>query len=409
MARLSARARALATLLGVGLAIGPVLGSGGSARAAVPTAATARIDCSQVPADESDLIQGRLTACGTSLIDAIGHRVRLRTYRFNGFLPGNGELAPKCGHWHAPPSSMAQELRPQGFNSVFMMLSWANLEPTRPTKSPNGTVVHHWDTGYLQAVDTAIDQFAAQGIGVVLGLAQWKWSPAFTDLDLGDHVIPCGEGMPKWLYPNGGGIREMAKAEHRFYKSDARARSGYLKAWSLIAKRYANTRAVVGFVLFWEAYDLIAQPYLGHTLTPADLRIARWYETIGRVIRKFQPSQLLIAPDWWPPSESFFALLRRPRLANLVYTFEYYQSKWNDSARSRLAGYIRRARRWNIPAWNSEFNAFGHATAPGTPEDPDWARDTNLFLERAKSVRLGWAIFGTVDSDLATILRRWGP
>jgi hypothetical protein len=291
-----------------------------------------------------------------------------------------------------------------------MMLSWANLEPTRPTRRPDGTFVHHWNLGYLRALDAAIKGFASHGVAVVLGLAQWKWSPAFTNLDLGGgNVLPCGEGMPTWLYPNGGGIRRMAQAEHRFYTKDARTRGWNLNAWKLIARRYAKWKAVVGFVLSWEAYDLIAQPYLGHTLSPAALHLTRWYEAMGGAIRKFQPRQLLIAPDWQSYGGKFFALVGRPRLPNLAYTFEYYSHRWNQAARTRLAGYLRRAHNWNIPAWISEFDAFGHATSPpGAPTDPDWKSDTNGLLQHAKSVRLGWAIFGTVDAALVNILRRWG-
>ena len=388
------------------LVLGP-FGRNGSASAEDGAASTVG-SCSRVPTIESALIRGRLTACGNALVDAMGHRVRLRAYRFNGFLPGNGD-AQTCSHWYPPPSSMAQALRTQGFNSVFLMLSWANLEPTRPTRRPDGSVVHHWNLGYLRALDSAIKGFAAHGIAVVLDLAQWKWSPAFTNLDVGGSIVNCGAGMPIWLYPHGGGIRQMAQAERRFYGKATTIRSWYLNASKLIARRYAKWSSVVGFVLCWEAYDLIAKPYLGYRLAPQALHLTRWYEAMGRAIRTFEPRQLLIAPDWQSHDGRQFALVERPRLPNLMSTFEYYAYAWNQDARTRLAGYVRRAHDWNAPSWISEFNAFGHATTPpGTSPDPNWASDTAGLLRYAKSVRLSWSIFGSVDARLAKILRRWG-
>ena len=57
-------------------------------------------------------------------------------------------------------------------------------------------------------------------------------------------------------------LSRMAQAERHFYQGGAKVRAGFLNAWKLVARRYAKTKAVVGSVLFWEAYDLIAQPYL---------------------------------------------------------------------------------------------------------------------------------------------------
>jgi hypothetical protein len=403
--------RSLAFVVGASLVLGLFAPTGVAAGATGPSTPAATGKCAHVPSAESALIHGRLTACGNSLIDGRGHRVRLRTYEFVGMLPGNGEVPTNCLHWQRMPSTLPSHLRQQGFNSAFLMLSWANLEPTPPTKKPDGSLVHHGNISYLRAVDATIKNLAAHGIASVLGLVQWKWSPAFTNLDLGGGLTtPCGQGMPKWLYPHGGGIKRMAQAELRFYQGqDGKARAGFLNAWKLIARRYAKTNSVVGCVLFWEAYDLIAQPYLGHTVSPSTLRLAQWYETIGKTIRGFAPSMMLIAPDWHSRGKVYFALGRRPRLSNIALGFEYYASRWDSSARARLAVYLRRATSWHVPAWISENNAFGHTTSPrGAPQNPRWASDTNKLMAHAKSVRLGWCIIGRVDAALAKILVRWG-
>ncbi len=399
------RARVSATIVGLALVLGLAAPAGAFAETAAPGV------CQHVPTAESPLIHGRLTACGGSLVDARGHRVRLHSYEFTGMLPGNGDVSTPCLHWQAPATSLAGQLRLKGFNSVFMMLSWANMEPTRPTTRPNGTVVHHWNLGYLRALDAAIANFKAHGIAVVLGLAQWKWSPAFTHIDVGDgHIVPCGQGMPMWLYPHGGGVKQMAQAARSFFQTATKVRAGFLTAWKKISMRYAKQSDVVGFVLFWEAYELISEPFTnGHTLPPSALHLARWYQTIGRALHRFEPNQLLIAPDWQARGKNLYAVQSRPRLTNLAYAFEYYTYAWNDAARKRLTGYMNEARRWKAPAWIAEFNAFGHATSPfGTQPDPNWAKDTTSLLQQARSVRLSWTIFGTVDSRLANILRHWG-
>jgi hypothetical protein len=372
-----------------------------------------------VPATETRLIHGRLTACGNSLVDALGHRVRLRAYEFTGMLPGNGDVHTGCLHWTAPGTTLAQQLRAKGFNSVFMMLSWANLEPTPPTTRSDGTVVHHWNFGYLEALDSAIANFKAHGIAVVLGLSQWKWSPAFTKIDVGNgHTVPCGQGMPMWLYPHGGGIKAMARAERTFFQSATKIRAGFLTAWRKVARRYSKHSAVsrafrsdvVGLVLFWEAYELIAEPFTdGHTLPPSALHLADWYHTVGSALHLLEPGQLLIAPDWEAPGGKFFAVQGRPDLTNLVLAFEFYSYAWGPSTQSRLGTYVAEADRWKAPAWIAEFNAFGHATSPfGTQPDPHWKRDTRQLLKYARSVRLSWTIFGEVDAGLADILRQWG-
>ena len=62
--------------------------AGGAERTVVPSVSATRSGCQHVPDAETQLIHGRIKACGKSLVDGMGHRVRLLAYEFAGMLPG---------------------------------------------------------------------------------------------------------------------------------------------------------------------------------------------------------------------------------------------------------------------------------------------------------------------------------
>ncbi len=92
-------------------------------------------------------------------------------------------------------------------NSVQIMLSWANLEPRRPTRLAGGGVKHHWSAKYLAALDLAIKQFRDHGIAVVLSLGQSRWSPAFRNLKLPNGKVQRGGWGCRCGSTPGGGFR----------------------------------------------------------------------------------------------------------------------------------------------------------------------------------------------------------
>ena len=296
-------------------------------------------------------------------------------------------------------------------NSVQILLSWANLEPRAPTPLADGGVKHYWSARYLAALGLAIKQFRDHGIAVVLTLGQSRWSPAFRNLKLPNgRVQRCGAGMPMWLYPQGGGIRAMVKAERAFFTGTDGVQAKFRGVWRMLARRYRHKPAVVGAEMLFEAYDLIAVPFLGHRTSPSALNLAGFYEKLGKAIHTIAPGLLVIYADWQSrkPGPIYYAITRKPHLANAACSFEFYAGAWTPDIRKRFERYHQRSAGWNVPAWIDEFDAFhyGRRLDPEITVDPHWRRDTLALLAKAKSERIGWSFLGAMDDALITVLRQ---
>ncbi len=397
--RLSGARRATVVVLAVLSAL-PFMGVGDGAAAST---GSQRTKC-QAPTRERFLISGRVHACGISLLDGAHHRVRLLSYEVLKMYGGQGDVIPQCGHWVAPSTDLAGHLRGWGMNSVQILLSWANLEPTRPTLSPTGGVIHHWDQQYLGALDLAIKQFHNHGIAVVLSLGQSGWSPAFNLPEPGGQAQRCGVGMPTWLYPHGGGTRARIAAERRFFAGTDGVQAKFRGVWRMLARRYQRNPAVVGAEMLFEAYTLVSV----QRMSPETVNLAGFYEKLGRAIHDVNPRLLTIYADWQSLGGSYFAITRKPRLTNAAYSYEFYGSGWTAKVRARFERYHQRSVGWNVPAWIDEFDAFGYGrrTNPDITVDPHWKRDTLALLAKAKTERIGWSFLGPMDDALVGVLRQ---
>ena len=266
-----------------------------------PSAVALRTAECRAPATERFLISGSVHTCGGALVDSAGHRVRLLSFELLTLYPGQGDIVQPCnrGHWTAPPADLAGQIRPWGMNSVQILISWSNIEPTPPTPLSGGGLRHHWNTGYLDELDAVIAAFHAQHLAVVLSLGQSRWSGAFNDLRLPNGTVePCGLGMPDWLYPRGGSLDQMVRAERRFYAGSDGIQAQFRRVWTMVARRYAHNPAVVGAEMLFEAPDIIAQPYLGSRVSPKDVDLAGFFERTGRAIHSVAPRLLLMYQDW---------------------------------------------------------------------------------------------------------------
>lgn len=397
--RLSGARRATVVVLAV-LSAFPFMGVGDGAAAST---GSQRTKC-QAPTRERFLISGRVHPCGISLLDGAHHRVRLLSYEVLKMYGGQGDVIPQCGHWVAPSTDLAGHLRGWGMNSVQILLSWANLEPTRPTLSPTGGVIHHWDQQYLGALDLAIKQFHDHGIAVVLSLGQSGWSPAFNLPEDNGQVQRCGVGMPKWLYPYGGGTRARVAAERRFFAGTDGVQAKFRGVWRMLARRYQRNPAVVGAEMLFEAYTLVSV----QRMSPETVNLAGFYEKLGRAIHDVNPRLLTIYADWQSFGGGYFAITRKPRLTNAAYSYEFYGSGWTAKVRARFERYHQRSASWNVPAWIDEFDAFGYGRRlnPDITVDPHWKRDTLALLAKAKTERIGWSFLGPMDDALVGVLRQ---
>jgi hypothetical protein len=269
--------------------------------------------------------------------------------------------------------------------------------------------VHHWDPAYLAALDQVIANFRAHGVAVVLSLGQSRWSPAFRNLTLPNGTVQaCGVGMPMWLYPKGGGIAAMVKAERSFFAGTDGVQAQFRGVWQMLARRYLHDPAVVGAEMLFEAYDVVAVPFEGHRTPPRSIDLAGFYERTGDAIHAVAPGLLTIYADWQSraPGPIYYALTRKPNLKNAAYSFEFYAQNWATTKQQRFDRFRQRPQAWNVPAWSDEWDAFhyGGRLRPGIVVDAHWRRDTLALLAASKADRVGWTFLGTVDDALAAVL-----
>ncbi len=333
-----------------------------------------------------------------TILDAEEHPVRLLGMGFPDLRNGAGYPDPVsryrtgCKGWEFPPPDAYARVKSYGFNSVRLAWTWANLEPTAPT-SAGGKVVHHYNLEYLHALDSVVRRFTARGVAVVLDLHQGRWSPAFRKIPLAIGVRFCqGFGMPAWLYPNGGGLAEIAQAVQEFMANKGGIQQGFIDAWTFVARRYRANHLVVGADVLNEPYDILTAPYPGvEGLRPKDLNLVGFYERVGRALHEVNPNLLLIFEDNISRRTGLFAVTRPPDLPNAVYSLHFSQDEWQPAGFKRLDAYWRRAHGWGVPVWIGELTFFGASTP--YPTDPNWRTDLADMLEYSKKRDISWTVW----------------
>jgi endoglycosylceramidase len=370
------------------------------------------------PTPAAPRIAGWLHTSGGRILDSSGRPIRLLGVADGRMVEGSGNAPTDCNRrWQAPTSSDAARIASWGMNFVRLGISWANLEPTRPTSGPAGRLTHHWNRHYLRALDGVVAAFRARGVAVVLDMHQVGWSPAFKDLPNRERPggpAQCeGTGMPAWLYPRPTGAsvksaREpVGAAKCAFYANVAgpgvleRPQQGLAAVWQMLAERYATDATVIGADLFNEPNP---------TLRCREIDADKLYLLLGRAIRSVNPRLLLLYEDNSYRSYSKFGFaLRRPLpLPNTVYSWHFYPSTW-EQGRAALEAHVRRARAWNVPLWIGEFNGFG-AGLNHRPEAlaPHWATDLRDMLDYCRANGVSWS-FWEYGRNSSLVTKRGEP
>jgi hypothetical protein len=368
-----------------------------SGQAAGPTSGKAPT-CPSKPV-EVHTIKGPLHTCGRFILDANGRLVRLTALEMGSMGMGDADPATPedCGHWSGIRSYAGEDVARWGFNSVELMISWQNLEPTPPTIHADGTVTHYWAKDYLETLDEAVKGFTDSGVAVVLMMVQSRWSTAFQNLHWEGKSQDCGFGMPRWLYPGGGGLSAMIQAELDFFHNVDGVQSGLAAAWKMVASRYQDNPLVVGAIPLTEAYDILAVQFPGtERLRPKDFHLSAFYTRIGKAIHASNPNLLVIFWDQLSTFTKLHAVIHKPKVPNAVYGSEFYGSSWMPNGYERLAAYDQRAAGWNLPYSMGEFTMFNE-TLGFEPPYPNWQGNSQSVLAYAKQHHIGWAIccYGT--------------
>ena len=390
----------------------------------------------QVPTVPTYRFSGWLHTVGTNLIDSTGHPARLCGVDHSGAEWGDGvEVSSNGGGLfgtYAIPTDAVEyhRLNKWGFNSVRLLLSWANLEPVAPTLDVNTNIVHAWNTNYLTNVDAMIAGFATNGLDVIISVHQWTYSPVFTNVVQGIH----GLGMPVWLYydtnlsayrtiggfPLNAGPHARDTAEHYFFGdagtngpdqvlpvlltnypslytkgANYNVEDGYIDAWKLLAARYSNNPAVIGC-------DLYNEPPFDNAI-----HLKKFYTTVGSNIAAVNPRLLLICQDsgFQPTNlQSVLSGEGQPGLSNMLYSIHFYVNNWNDKygtnglllnyqAHTYLTNYQAVSAQWGVPFWVGEFDEFDATN--GLLNAPDMAR----MMQFCRANAIGWSYFAYNRAD----------
>jgi Cellulase (glycosyl hydrolase family 5) len=343
------------------------------------------------PAGKAALVRGWVHTCGNKIVDSRGHVVRPDAVGLFDMSYDDGSGSSLCTHWAQPAPDSAANFSNWGFNSVLLYVSWANVESRRPSWR-DGHLVHHYNRTYLRAVSNVVNSFASRGIKVVLAMANNRWSSAFTNLELPNgRTTKCGSGMPWWLYRKSSDIRDMVRAEKNFF-NNPKLIGWFATAWKMVAHRFSRSPGVIGADVLHEAYDILAQPYLGSAgIGPKNLHLASFYERVGKAIHSGNRHLLIMTNEWhsWK-KPGFWAVTRKPRVPNAVEIFEFYAGNWDPVGIGRMKLYRGRADNWHRPLWVEEFYAF-LPTFSGMAINPEWVVHANSFLSYAKRRHIGWA------------------
>ena len=288
-----------------------------------------------------------------------------------------------------------------GFNFVRLPISWENLEPNPPTLQPDRTWVHHWNTQYLQEIDYFVNQFGQRHIAVIPDFHQVDLSPAFQQVPGGVHGSFCeGWGMPTWLYPSVTSPttgEQVAAAICSFFMDESLVGTrvpspidGLVVAEQLIASRYANNPTVIGLDIFNEPWFSRS---CGNISSEAQL-LVNFDMKISTAISAANPRMLIVfedPPHGLMPQASSPVITAPPSVPNVVYEVHIYVSNW-EVAQPLLEAYFSNAKKWGIPLYLGEFNAFEAGNnAIYAQLDPNWQPDTQSMLAYCKTNEISWS------------------
>ena len=349
------------------------------------------------PLPPAKRIAGPLHTDGKQVVGADGP-VRMLGLDEPGLVSGSGNNRltnpDSCRDGYLPvPDAEFDNFKRFGFNSVRLGISWANMEP----RAPAAPGEHGWNEAYLETVDAAVNGFTSRGIAVILDMHANNLSPAFKN----PKPDRCqGSGLPVWLFPDAAS-QDPHQAECEFLSGEPLpgapidAQQGYADAWSEIARRYRDNKLVV-------AADIFNEPSAAHC---PGLDMLRFYETIGRAIRRADPELLLIYQD--NAARNGNNVLSQPLdLPDAVYSFHFYPVDWREGG-PLLQAHLDHVAGWDQPVWIGEFGVF-REHGRGTQPNADWLVDLHRMMLATRAAGVGWAFHQYAGGGGSLIQRSTG-
>jgi hypothetical protein len=360
-----------------------------------------------VRVEGANVTNGWWHTSGTQVLDSANHPFRPMSAFVTTLAPGSGtdlDHPDACGKGYSvgDPIDVTRVLQ-AGLNTVYINVSWANLEPTEPIKS-GSIYTHAWNMAYLNTVNSLVQLYTAQHVHVILNMMQSGWSPGIRNL------ADCEEvGLPTWLYPPHGDPNELHNdsiARCYFGMDDQvpgvdvntiKPQEGYVAAISKFADFFKTNDYVSGL-------DAFSEPGWGPactgTLAPPVDALSTYYEKVGNALQPINSHLLMIFEDriWNGLQKNGTEVPRKPNttLPNIVYGYEYYPDP-PDAGRffPDFQSVLTRAHTdLGVPALIVAFNAyeggFNNSTQQG---DPTWQADTSAMLSYLKTNNTGWAFW----------------
>jgi len=301
----------------------------------------------------------RLTQDGIDLRDADGRAVKLRGVnagsraKFTPYVPfAYRDIDANAPLFDEALAAYYDRIVGWGLNVVRMPFTWEAIEPARGT----------YDEAFLTRLDAMIAAASERHIRVVLDFHQ----------DVFGHRY-CGDGFPEWALGDPAVARpadcstwflnyfqntDMMADFDRFWANDDGLRDAFEALWTMLAERYADTDAVIGFEVMnepgWGTHDLAE--FSRDVLTP-------FYTRMVEVIRAVAKDTLIFVDPTGLDGVSGDTALERPVGDGIVFAPHYY----NPLAISGtgvpeaaivdevLAKWQAVGRAWNVPVLIGEF------------------------------------------------------
>jgi hypothetical protein len=341
---------------------------------------------------------GFLHTSGTKIVNATGTVVQLTGFNVEGMESTNvdgSDVPGQCNDaWRPLTADEIEQIASYGYKTVRLPIAWGNIEPTAPTITSGGTLVHHWNTPYLTALESEVRSLGNAGLRVVLDMHQATWGPAFLTPSTAKKPSCPGEGMPTWLNPNAGSETSQ-KASCEFYEGKTEAGvpgsawGDFSAAEAYVDGLFAHDDAMVG-------QDVVNEPSCGNGAANLD----GFYAEVAPAIRQANPHILIILEDKENPGT--YLLSKLPSVPNLVLSIHLHEDYWSApssgqsseaySGQAVLAANLARAEQWNVPLYVGEFYGFDGAGSQNGLRQPDanYVADSRSFVSYCAQNDISW-------------------
>jgi len=329
---------------------------------------------------------------GIHLVDEAGRQVMLR-----GANTGERITSPPFIPFDPTPDfntaleRYADKIQALGFNVVRLLLSYEAAEPVRG----------RYDEEYLKKYDQMVSAMSRRGLRVIVNGHQDLFSRRF-----------CGDGFPDWALPAEYQNRKphadckfwglhyfsypVAKSYDRLWLNQDQVRDSYVAFFKMLALRYRNEPAVIGFEPFNEPFPGLRGRMNYSAWYKEQLFV--FYEQVAEAVQGVDRRYLFFADICPLENTGLWSVSRpRPEIQNLVFAPHYYDLSFIGISlgpggdiwfmRQVLNRHSALSRFWQVPMLVGEFGIPAERK-----EAPEYlARLYSVFDELQLSVTI-WEI-----------------